>query len=604
MVHNWQIHEKKALNPRVLELACRDSLVARLLSNRNIDDLDTARYFLDLDSLEETSPLEIPEIEKAFERIQKAIKSSEKITIFGDYDVDGTSSAALMIRALMILGLEFSKQADYYIPNRSSEGYGLNKDAVQKIKDSGSSLLITCDCGISNFEEVEFANSIGLDVIITDHHSIPENPPASIANCNPKTLDENHPLHHLPGVGVAYKLAELLIKHYIGTALDPASARDYIESLQDLVALGMIADLAALKGENRLLVHRGLKVLAKTEKPGLRELLRVSGVKQDPNTEHIGFGLAPRINAAGRLRDAKLAVELMLEENILKARELAEKLDQENQERQKLCSETYDEALELVYETHNLENDKCIAIAKAGWNHGIIGIVASRLVDKFHLPVFIMAIEEKITKGSARGINLAGKLDLFKEMQVIQKETSIFEKYGGHVAAAGFSAPVEQTEELCKKLKEHFQARLSDLNLDKTIMIDTALKLREVNKDLLDRIAMLAPYGIENPNALFISGPLRLKGMRSLGKEEKHLKLFLEDETTSHPVEAVIWNRAEEFMDYFPQGRGSEITIVYSPKMNEFNGESFLQLDIKDFKKPSEVDGTLFERFKAPTAAV
>lgn len=595
MTHNWSIYEQNKLNSEILKLANADTLIARLLANRGIDSLAAAKYYLDLGSISPSHSYEIPEMDKAFARVSQAIDQGEQITIYGDYDVDGTTSVALLYRCFKMIGIG----VDFHVPNRHSEGYGLNNNAIQMIKERGSQLLITCDCGISNYKEVEFANSIGLDVIVTDHHSIPELTPPSIANCNPKTLSPDHPLHWLPGVGVAFKLAELILEKYIS---DTQASRAYTESLLDLVALGMIADLAPLRAENRYLVDKGLKVLAKSEKPGLQELMRVCGINTNPDAEHIGFGIAPRINAAGRLADASEAVELMITEDKQRAEELAKNLDANNKERQELCTSTFDEALDIIAEKIDLKNH-CICLAAKGWNHGVIGIVASRIVELFHLPVFIMAIEDNITKGSVRGINVPG-LDVFEEMNIIQERTGLFKKFGGHKAAAGFSSSIEDTEALINAINEHFKERLANENLKKSIRVDSALKLKEISLDFCQRLGTLAPYGFENPQPVFISGKLTVKGMRDLGKDGKHLKLFLKDETIDKPYEAVIWNRAEEFLSKYGSMRSPEITVVYNPKVKHFRGEDYLQLDIKDWKNPSEVDESFFARFKSqPVAA-
>lgn len=603
MVFNWSIYQTEKLGEDLLQIAEADTLVARLLSNRSIKDFKQAQYFLDLKNVKPSDSLEIPEMDKAFLRVQRAIDSKENIVIYGDYDVDGTTSVALLVRAFKMIGII----VDYYIPSRHTEGYGLNKKAIKNFKDANADLLITCDCGISNYEEVAYANDLSLDVIVTDHHSIPENPPPSFANCNPKTLDEAHPLHWLPGVGVAYKLAELILDHYIK---DPIVSRAYSDSLLDLVALGMVADLAPLRAENRYLTKEGLKVLANTEKPGLIELMEVCGIRMDPDAEHIGFGIAPRINAAGRLAEAKLAVELMITEDRTEARRLSEELDSGNKERQLLCEETFEEAMAIISETID-KDDLCIPIAKEGWHHGVIGIVASRIVERFNLPVFIMAIEEGIAKGSVRSITLPDEynggagIDIFKEMQKIQEKTNLFLKFGGHKAAAGFSVKPETVKSLISEIKKHFNEELKGLDLRKTVLIDTALKLREVNSQLLERIEKLAPYGMENPQPKFVSGSLIVKSMRTLGKDAKHLKLYLceklEGENlktiASRPVEAVIWNRAEEFLKQYSSINQPEITIVYTPKINDFRGEKSIQLDIKDWDDPKNVDPSFFARF-------
>lgn len=588
MTYDWSISLQVDIPKEILDLAQGDTLLARLLLNRGIDTFSEAIYYLDIESVTLSSPYEIPQIEKAFTRIKSAISKKEKILIFGDYDVDGTSSVALLYRAFAMIGYP----VDYYIPSRHHEGYGLNKEAVRIFREEKQAgLMITCDCGISNYDEVKYAQSLGLDVIVTDHHSIPANPPPSIANCNPKTLDFKHPLHYLPGVGVAYKLAELIIHDHF-TALE-ASA--HTRSLLDLVALGMVADLAPLRVENRYLTIVGLRELAKTSKPGLIELLQISRVRNNPNAEHIGFGLAPRINAAGRLADASRAVRLMITEDFEEARQLCAELDADNIARQKLCEEVFGEAIMMIENDPNMLNDNVIVLASNNWHHGVIGIVASRLLDRFHLPVFLIAIEDQKARGSVRCIDLDG-LNIYDEMNSVQVQTALFTKFGGHKMAAGFSVDLDKVPDLSKALRAHFAVKLSGANLNKKIKIDSALRLSELNIKLIDRLAKLAPYGIEHRQALFVSGPLQIKSMRTIGKDGKHLKLYLTDRSMSGKFfEALIWNRAEEFSSGFMNK--SDITIVYSPKLVEFQGELSIQLDIKDWKDPQEVDQKFFERF-------
>lgn len=581
----WSIHAKTIIDPDLLALADGDSLIARILLNRGVSTVEAARYYLDTKNIRASSSLEIPEMAKAYSRIKTAIDKQEKILIYGDYDVDGTSSVALLYRAFAMIGV----QVDYYIPDRHSEGYGINKEALKKIKEElKTDLIISCDCGISNYEEVKYGQSIGLDIIVTDHHSIPNIPPPGIANCNPKTLPKEHPLHFLPGVGVAYKLAELILDEHF----DQARARAYAHSLLDLVALGIIADLAPLRAENRYLTVIGLEVLAKTKKIGLQELLKVSSRGAD--TESIGFGLAPRINAAGRLADATRAVRLMITEDRDEAIELCRDLDDENKNRQELCNEIQEDALTIIDQDRTMLEDNVIVLANEGWHHGVIGIVASRLLDKFHLPVFIMAIDGDKARGSVRCIDIPG-LDIYQEMKTIQEKYNLFLGYGGHKMAAGFSVKAENTAKLCTFIREHFRVLLADNNIEKNIMIDTALRLNEVNTKLITRLERLVPYGVEHRQALFISGPLKIEAKRDLGKDGKHLKLFLSEEGNKKKYEAVLWNRAQEFTQTYQK---NTITIVYSPRINEFMGDKIMQLDIKDWKDPSDVGEEFFVRFK------
>ncbi|NQY79909.1 MAG: single-stranded-DNA-specific exonuclease RecJ [Candidatus Caenarcaniphilales bacterium] len=603
MLSKWELRNDSNVSSELIKLCKGDSLLARLLVNRGVNDPSLINYYLDIDHAKYSHSFEIPEMEKAFLRVKEAINNKERILIYGDYDVDGTSSVALLYRAFGLINYEVA----YYVPNRHNEGYGVNKNAVKKIREEMNiDLMITCDCGISNFDEVAYANELQLDVIVTDHHSIPKNPPPSIANCNPKTLPEDHPLHYLPGVGVAFKLAELILNEF---APDKVSADKFITSLLDLVALGIIADLAPLKSENRLLCIKGLGVLSRTNKPGLQKLLNISGSADAPNTEHIGFGVAPRINAAGRLSDALNAVKLMTTDDYTEAEELSELLDSENQERQGLCERIFDEALMQIEETLNLKEEKVIVIGSKTWHHGVIGIVASRLVEKFHLPVFIMAIEKEVCKGSVRGIDI-GDLDIFLEMQSMQEEHNIFHKYGGHMMAAGFSIMKENFNKFKNICSDHFKEKLKARDLSKVIKVDSDLFLKENSEALISRLENIAPYGLGHPQAVFATGPLKIKGTRILGKEKKHLKLYLEDTNNeagrspaflknikNKTVEAVIWNRAQDFFADFHKLE-NDLYIAYTPKINDFRDEKFIQLDIKDWKSGSEINPEIFTRTK------
>ena len=594
MPNKWKLRSKETLSPKFLNLCEEDSLLARLLVNRSVTDEALLNYYINTQGQTFSSPFEIPEMEKAFKRVKAAIDKGEKILIYGDYDVDGTSSVALLYRSFSMIGVSVS----FYIPNRLHEGYGLNKNAIKKIREVETvDLMITCDCGISNFHEIEYANSLGLDVIVTDHHSIPLNPPPSIANCNPKTLSESHPLHYLPGVGVAFKLAETILNEYCDDALQ----RDnYLYSLLDLVAVGIVADLAPLKSENRILCIRGLEVLAKTKKPGLQKLLDISGSAENGTTEHIGFGIAPRINAAGRLSDAVAAVRLMITEDYVEAEELCAFLDSENLSRQELCNRIFESALVKMSEDMNLSEEKVIVLGDSTWHHGVIGIVASRLVEQFNLPVFIMAIENDICKGSVRGVDV-GNLDIFHEMQSMQEKENIFLKYGGHKLAAGFSIAKDDFRKFIDLCRLHFRQRLSGVDLAKLTKIDSALFLEENNEKLLKRIEKLAPFGIDHPQPVFVSGPLKIVSQRYLGKEKKHLKLLVKAVHKGlKTYEAVIWNKAEEFMRDFSKLESS-LYLAYTPKINEFMNEKFIQLDVKDWKVGKDIEVDVIERLrKAP----
>ncbi len=614
--YKWLIKEQKEITKEFLDIAYGSEIIAKLLLNRNITSPEAAKAYLNPDFYKESKPEEIPELIKAKDRIIKALNKKENITIFGDYDVDGVTSTACLLTTLR----QFTENIDFYIPSRLTEGYGLNIEAVKTMsKKNKTKLLITCDCGITNHKEVELANELGMDVIVTDHHSLPEILPPAHAVLNPKLLPPDHKLHWLPGVGVAYKLAESILEQKfalrhceeqsdeaISKTLGRLPRRHFVpprndvtkEDLLDLVALGMIADLAPLLDENRYLVQVGLKKLAKTKKIGLQELLKMCGCLKEesankPNAEHIGFGIAPRINAVGRLTDAARAVKLLTTNDLFEAVQIACELESQNKERQLICEETLKEAMLLISEQVDIKNDKCIVLAKENWHHGVIGIVASRVVEKFHLPTILIAIdnEQNTARGSGRSIE---KLNI---VEALINSSTHLEKYGGHKAACGLSIKPEKISNFIFDFKNFVDKKLANETLEAIIKIDSGLSLSELNLDLLEKIYKLSPFGLGNPLPVFVSDEVEISGMRSIGKTGQHLKLQLRDQRseirdqkkefsslTSHlsPLifEALIWNHDSKI----PFNLGEKIKIVYTPKLNHFNGETFIQLEIKDWQ--------------------
>ena len=620
MKYKWIIKKTQIITDEFLNVAYNSEIIAKLLLNRGIDSSEKAKSYLNPEFYKETKPEEIPNLIRAKDRIVRAINKKEKITIFGDYDVDGVTSTSCLLITLK----QFTDKVDFYIPNRLTEGYGLNLEAVRTIsKKHKANLLITCDCGITNSKEIELANELGMDVIVTDHHSLPEVLPPAHAILNPKLLSPDHKLYFLPGVGVAYKLAEAILEHLsaaekschsqlnwessqtknivsnldscfrgndISTQDQQNSKKFSKDDLLDLVTLGMIADLAPLVDENRYLVQTGLKKLAITKKVGLKELLRMCGClsteKNGTTTEHVGFGIAPRINAVGRLTEAALAVRLMTTENLLEAIHIASELEIQNKHRQFLCEQTLSDAVTLVSEQIDLKESKCIVLASNKWHHGVIGIVASRIVEKFGLPTILIAIdkEQNIAKGSGRSI---GKLNIF---DALVKSSRVLEKYGGHKAACGLSVKPEFLHDFISDFTNTVNVMLENTDMSPILEIDLELPLSELNIDFLNLINKLSPFGLGNPVPYFLSEEVEITGIRSIGKNRQHLKLVLKTESNSRRLsesicndkgvfEALIWNH-DQNIQFNP---GDKVKIVYTPKINNYNGEVFIQLEVKDF---------------------
>ncbi len=564
----WKFPLDVQIEEDLVNVAFGSSLVAKLLVKRGITTCAEAEKFLHPESYVETSALELPGVADAVVRITQAIEKNEHITVYGDYDVDGVTGTSVLVSVLKLLGANVS----YYIPNRTDEGYGLNLKAVSVLASKRrTKLIITCDCGISNFAEINFAKSLGVDAIVCDHHTMPDMLPPAVATVHPKLLNEEHPLFHLPGVGVAYKVCEAL--------LDAKGMKEEADKLLDFVTLGMIADMVPLVRENRYLVQIGLPKLAASPRPGIKALLAQVGNNGSANsaagTELVGFGIAPRINAVGRLSDAEQAVELLTTDDADQAEEIARKLQLENTRRQEMCEKIFFEADQMVASRINLETDRAIFIYDKGWHHGVVGIVASRLVERYHLPVFIGEhhVNEGMIKGSARGVE---GIDLY---EVLKANEHLLVKWGGHKMAAGFSLEADKAEALLTGLSSTCNRMLEGKSLAPTLEIDSQVTAPEVSLEVTQLISRLAPFGIGNRKPMLVVNGLTFMGARVLGKEGKHHRLALKDTKSGALFEAVMWNSRNRI----PQ-EGQSVDIAFTPEVNRFNGTERLQLVLADWR--------------------
>ncbi len=558
----WQLPEIEAIDSELLSAVDNCEPLARLLQKRGMRTSEQARAFLDPEHYIPTSPMELPDVDKALVRITQAIALGEHITVYGDYDVDGVTATSVLLTVLRKLGAS----VNYYIPNRLEEGYGLNLKAVSILASKQrTKLIITCDCGIGNFAEINFAKSLGVDTVVLDHHMLPELMPPAVAVVHPKLLSSEHPLFDLPGVGVAYKVCEALL---IDKGLE-----EEVKPLLDYVTLGMIADLVPLVRENRYLVQIGLPVLINSNRPGIRALL--AQVRKSEDTDLVGFGLAPRINAVGRLADAKVAVELLTTDDVQVADSLAANLQTENAKRQELCERIFFEADQMVSTKIDLLNDKGIAIYKSGWHHGVVGIVASRLVEKYGRPVFIAELDEVegIIKGSARSID---SIDLFA---VLKANESLLSKWGGHKMAAGFATASAKADILCRALVDTINRTLGDKPLSSTLAIDFLAKPQAVDLPLAKTFFKLAPFGMANKKPLLCLNDLTCENTRTLGKESKHHRLNLIDRQSRTQFECVMWNSQGNI-----PADGECIDLVFIPEVNTYNGRERLQLVVSDWR--------------------
>ncbi|WP_144463282.1 single-stranded-DNA-specific exonuclease RecJ [Siminovitchia fortis] len=532
-------------------------LTATLLVNRGISDPAEAYRFLHIEKEDFHDPFLLQDMKKAVERIRQAIKEQEKILVYGDYDADGVTSTAVLMTALRELGAS----AEFYIPNRFTEGYGPNEKAFRRAADNGVKLIITVDTGIASVHEAEVAKQLGLDLIITDHHEIrPEIPPA-YAIIHPRHGGTHYPFPDLAGVGVTFKLAHALY----GTAP---------EQLLDLVAVGTIADLVPLHGENRLIVKKGLRVLSRSERPGLVALSKQAGVNlAEANEETVGFTIGPRLNAAGRLYSADPAAELLLSKDDGTAEMLARDIEQLNNERKDIVAEITKEAVEMVETLYPPSENHVLVIGKEGWNPGVIGIVASRLTEKFYRPAIVLGYDKETgkAKGSARSIK---GFDLFANLLSC---SDLLEHFGGHPMAAGMTLSVTDVEELRSRLNVAARDQLSEKDLVPFTDIDAEALLSEVGVDSIKELDMLAPYGVGNPKPKFMISGADPQDIRKIGTDQNHLKLTLKQ--AGGMLDGIGFNLGYLADSISPD---AQLSVIGELAINEWNNMRKPQIFIRD----------------------
>lgn len=527
------------------------SVLAAALWHRGIRTKEEANAFLHPESMPFHDPFLMKDMDKAVARIEKAIAEQEKITVYGDYDVDGMSATSLLLKNLRALGAK----ADFYIPDRKTEGYGPNVPALQKLRDTGTKLIVTVDCGIAALKE--FAAVPDIDVIVTDHHLPGATLPKVLANVNPHRADCPYPDKDLAGVGVAFKLCQALWQKFKG--------QDYADDL-DIVSLGTVADIVPLKGENRKIVKLGLQKMQEKPSLGVKELLLVAGVRNQPlNTGHVGFRLAPRLNAAGRIGSAWDGVHLLLPQDESEAKELAVKLNDWNSGRQSLEQDILKQA-EAKLAAVDVEALPTIVVAGEGWNPGVIGIVASRLVDKYYKPTIVIGIDENgVAKGSCRSIEGLNMHTALTECQ------DLLVQYGGHAQAAGLTLKAEDLDAFRQKFTEVVTKTLQPEDYIPKVDVEFELAPTKVTFDLVADLSRLEPYGMGNPKPLFGCRNLRGTGAMAIGKEGQHLRFQVG--TRANHFNALFWNHAE----YAGIVNAEAIDMVYSPAVNEWQGQKSLQ---------------------------
>jgi single-stranded-DNA-specific exonuclease len=578
MAKRWYVQpHDQALVAALERYACVSSVVAQLLVARGVTDGGLVRDFLDANLSGLRDPTLLPGVPRAVELLHEAIGNREKITVYGDYDADGMTATAILYRCLQLL----SANVNYYIPNRMDEGYGLNPEAIRKLADCGTKSIVSVDCGIGSLPEAELAKSLGVTLIITDHHELADSLPCASAIVHPRLPGGTYPFAGLCGAGVAFKLAWALCQRACNSTRVTSSLKEFLVSAVGLAAIGTVADVVPLLDENRIVVKHGLRSLKASTSAGIRSLLQVTGLdtKAELSSEDIGFVLGPRLNAAGRLGQAQLGVELLTTESPSRAQSLAEYINELNQSRASLERSIHLAAQKQIKERFDPESDPALVLANRGWHKGVIGVVAGRLAEKFHRPVVMISLDDVgtgIATGSARGIpgiNLYEILNSCREYLV---------SHGGHAAAAGL-----KIDERCiDRFRTHFcdcvaeqwtpELRIAEM------WIDTEAPLSSMTIKAVREIEQLAPFGHSNPRPLFCATGVSLANApRPIGEGDRHVSLRLNQNGIT--LRAVAFNQPE-WLSELGGSWGRPLDIAYRPSINEFRGQRSVELQLIDWR--------------------
>lgn len=561
MNKKWQICEVD--KEKVEKLKSKygiSELLATILVNKNITTQKEIEEFLNPTRNDFFDPFLINDMDIAVERIRKAIETQEKVIIYGDYDVDGITSITVLKSFLKDVGLD----VDYYIPNRLEEGYGLNKNAIDEIVKNKYTLMITVDCGISAIEEVNYANSLGIEVIVTDHHEPGEELPKALAVIDNKRKDSKYPFRELAGVGVAFKVSQALAQSM------NVKEEEYLKYL-DIVCVGTISDIVPLISENRVITKLGIKLLKQTRNIGLKAIINSSGYSQI-NSTTISFGVAPRINACGRMGKAEQALKLLLSKDIYEVNKLTQELNNYNRERQEIEKEIFESVLNKI-EQNNLDKNRTIVVGGEGWHHGVIGIVSSKITEKYFKPSILLSFEEDGTgKGSGRSI------PGFDLHEALMKCENCLEKFGGHSMAVGLTLKKDKFEQFYEEFEKVAKENKTE-NIVPIINVDAKIELNEIDKTVVEDLKQLEPFGEANKMPVFALKNIRIDSIRALS-EGKHLKLTLRD--NNQIINAIGFNIGELANEY---KIGDKVDLAGVLEINTFNGIDNLQINIKDIMK-------------------
>ncbi|ACV63103.1 single-stranded-DNA-specific exonuclease RecJ [Desulfofarcimen acetoxidans DSM 771] len=565
----WHIKENDLATQSIITKELGVSpILAQLMVNRGLGTVEQIKNFMEYDLSSLNNPYILQDMQKAVNRIIEAVNRSEKILIYGDYDVDGITGTALLVGALRRL----TDHVNYYIPHRIKEGYGLHKEAVEKAAGQGYSLIITVDCGISGKEAVDWSvQNTKTDIIITDHHEPPPVLPAALAVINPKRKDCEYPFKELAGIGVALKLVQAV---YAAANMSSETWKEYL----DIVCLGTIADVVPLLGENRILVKYGLPYLTKTSKKGLIALIKASGLRGDITSGQVGFVLAPRLNAAGRLGDPFMAVELLLTEDEAQANQIAVVLDEKNRKRKSVEDAALKEAIQMIEREISFKQSKVLVLASEEWHPGVIGLVASRLVERYYKPVLAIALDGEQGKGSARSIP---GFNLYQALEHCGKNLS---GYGGHTMAAGFSLKRESLDNFIREINVYADEVISEDLLVPVMNLDGIFSLNDITEQVIAEIEKLAPFGQANPGPLLCCPEIQVVNFKGVGKEGEHLKIKIRKENGF--IDGIGFNLAS-YSEML--ATAERVNLAFVPEINEWQGKRHISLRIKDIQADTNI---------------
>jgi single-stranded-DNA-specific exonuclease len=560
----WLVSRQETEAAQEISKASRISTtLAQVLINRGMSGISEIDAFISPKLSYLSNPYEIPDMEKAAQRVLSAKSKGERVAIYGDYDVDGVTGTSILLLTLKDLGLDVT----YYIPHRYSEGYGMNNGAVKKLYDEGIRLIVTVDCGISNLLEIEYANSLGMEVIVTDHHNPPSVLPKAHAIINPKLIEGDHGSRELSGAGVAFKFAWGL---YRSAGIKDSSS---LMDLFDLAGLGTIADIVPLLDENRILAVYGLKSLNNCNRPGIKSLIETVGIKKKITASSVSFAISPRLNSAGRLEHASLSVELLTTKDALKAKTLALELNRLNSKRQSIGRQIQEEVFARIGENP----EKSIVLSGTSWNPGVIGIVASQVVEKYYRPAVLIGVNEGVGRGSARSID---GINIFA---VLNECRDLFTDFGGHKKAAGFEVVEDNIPELTRRLKEIIGELITDEDIVPTLEIESVLDPKDITMGLASELELLDPHGEENQPPVFASYGLKLIDMKRVG-DGSHLKArFTDGKVTLDSIGFSFGDVSTKLT------LGGNYDLAYNLEVNEFNGYESAQLNLIDIRNEGKL---------------